>query len=89
MPMVLSAVLAGPGVASGSPAPPSGLHSCGTSVDGNVANGWCEGTGTFRVIAACEDGRFARSPWTTIRGGNGTLGVSCWSKAVGAEIEEA
>ncbi len=85
---MLMVLLVAPGVASASD---TGLYACGTSVRGNAANGWCAGSGTFRVVAACEDegGRFARSPWTTISGGGGTVGVSCWSKAVGAEIEEA
>ncbi|MEU7526869.1 hypothetical protein AB0A74_14150 [Saccharothrix sp. NPDC042600] len=65
-----------------------GLHGCGTSVSGSTGNGWCSGTGTFRLVVACEDGKFARSRWMTIQTGDGTLAISCTNaKAVGAEIE--
>ncbi|MFI9817535.1 hypothetical protein [Saccharothrix variisporea] len=65
-----------------------GLYSCGTSVNGSTGNGWCSGTGTFRVVVACENGTFARSPWVTIQTGQGMIGTSCTSAdAVGAEID--
>lgn len=65
-----------------------GLYGCGTSVSGSTGNGWCSGTGTFRLVVACDDGKFARSWWMTIESGDGTVAVSCANvKAVGAEIE--
>jgi hypothetical protein len=83
---VLSIMLAAPAVAWAD----ADLHSCGTAVDKNVGRGWCEGKGTFRLVVACEDGKFARSPWITLSGGRGTLGVSCnRSDAIGAEIDVA
>ncbi|GAA3461860.1 hypothetical protein ACFFSW_15440 [Saccharothrix longispora] len=86
--LVLAALPATTGAAS---ADPEGLRSCGTSVEESVGNGWCSGSGTFRVVVACDDNRFARSPWITISGGKGTIGVSCHgpARAVGAEVEEA
>ncbi|MBB5955621.1 hypothetical protein FHS29_002202 [Saccharothrix tamanrassetensis] len=67
----------------------SGLHDCGTSVQDRVGNGWCHGSGTFRLVVSCEDGRTARSPWISVAGGKGMLGVSCHSRATGAVIEKA
>ncbi|CAL9362506.1 hypothetical protein SUDANB95_00695 [Actinosynnema sp. ALI-1.44] len=65
-----------------------GLYGCGTSVSGSTGNGWCSGTGTFRLVVACEDGKLARSWWMTIETGDGTVAISCANaKAVGAEIE--
>ncbi|WP_309114442.1 hypothetical protein [Saccharothrix sp.] len=65
-----------------------GLYGCGTSVSGSTGNGWCSGSGTFRLVVACDDGKFARSQWMTIHTGQGTVGISCTNaKAVGAEIE--
>ncbi|MGM1063095.1 hypothetical protein [Saccharothrix sp. Mg75] len=79
-----------PAAAGAAPAEPEGLHSCGTSVNETVGTGWCSGHGTFRLVVACDDNRFSRSPWTTISGGKRTIGASCTgpAKAVGAEIEE-
>ena len=91
--LVLAALPSAAGAASAATAPadPDGLHSCGTSVNKSVGTGWCGGHGTFRLIVACDDNRFARSPWLTVSGDKGTLGVSCdgAAEAVGAEIEEA
>ncbi|XVV02157.1 hypothetical protein ACQPW3_32995 [Actinosynnema sp. CA-248983] len=65
-----------------------GLYGCGTSVSGSTGNGWCSGSGTFRLVVACDDGKFARSQWMTIHTGEGTVGISCTNaKAVGAEID--
>ncbi|MDQ2586339.1 hypothetical protein [Saccharothrix yanglingensis] len=60
-------------------------------MEDSVGNGWCSGSDTFRVVVACDDNRFARSPWITISGGKGALGASCHgpARAVGAEVEEA
>ncbi|MBW4720207.1 hypothetical protein [Saccharothrix obliqua] len=68
---------------------PVGLHNCGVLVQGRAGTGWCRGAGTFRVVVACADGRFARGPWLTIRGGQGLMGVWCDVRAVGAEIERS
>ncbi|MEU6150425.1 hypothetical protein ABZ816_10535 [Actinosynnema sp. NPDC047251] len=69
-------------------APQSLLRDCAAEVHDRTGSGRCHGTGTFRVIVACEDGRFARSPWTTIDQRQGTTDATCDSRAVGAEIEE-
>jgi hypothetical protein len=70
-------------------AAPSGLHDCGTKFEGNVGNGWCHGTGTFRIVVGCADGTSVKSPWIRISGGFGTLGVSCRAAATGVNIVEA
>jgi len=90
--LVLPLLLLPATAASASPGPgpdPAGLHSCGASVQGDSGTGWCSGSGTFRLVVACDDGEFARSAWLDVHGGRGTVGVSCvaGSPAVGAEIE--
>jgi hypothetical protein len=59
-------------------------------VRGASGTGWCSGSGTFRLVVACDDGEFARSSWLTVDGEPGTVGVSCvaGSAAVGTEIED-
>ncbi|MEV0682036.1 hypothetical protein AB0I60_36495 [Actinosynnema sp. NPDC050436] len=66
----------------------SGLHDCAAEVADRTGTGRCSGTGTFRVLVACEDGRFARGPWLTIDQRRGTTDATCGSRAVGAEVEE-
>jgi hypothetical protein len=70
-------------------AAPSELYDCGTSFKDNVGNGWCHGTGTFRIVVGCADGTSVKSPWIRIHGGFGTLGVSCRAAATGVNIGEA
>jgi hypothetical protein len=92
MPKRLLALLAGFAVAAipaTAVAAPSQLHDCGTKVDRNVGNGWCHGTGTFRIVVSCADGTSVKSPYIRIYGGYGTLGVSCRKLATGVEIVEA
>ncbi|PRY42579.1 hypothetical protein [Umezawaea tangerina] len=69
-------------------AAPSGLHDCGTKVERNVGNGWCHGTGTFRIVVDCADGSSVKSMWIRISGGYGTLGVSCRALATNVTIVE-
>lgn len=79
--VVLTAV---PGVASAADA----LHSCATWVEGNAATGQCRGSGTFRLVASCDDGRTANSSWLSIRDSTGRTTVRCRSTAVSAVIEQ-
>jgi hypothetical protein len=83
--LLVGSALASPAVAN---AAPSGLHDCKTSVNRNVGNGSCHGTGTFRVDVTCADGSTVKSPPLQIHGGFGTLGVSCRSAATSAKIVE-
>ncbi|MFE2754983.1 hypothetical protein ACFXGA_23570 [Actinosynnema sp. NPDC059335] len=79
--VVLTAV---PGVATAADA----LHSCVTWVEGNAASGRCHGSGTFRLVASCDDGRKVDSSWLTIRDGMGRTKVRCRTTAVSAVIEQ-
>ncbi|MEU4442071.1 hypothetical protein AB0K14_15610 [Actinosynnema sp. NPDC050801] len=73
-----------PGVASASGV----LHSCTTSVDGHTASGQCEGGGSFRLLASCEDGSTARSSWLNFTNGIGKTKIRCRSNALEAWIEQ-
>ncbi|MEU4803405.1 hypothetical protein [Actinosynnema sp. NPDC023587] len=66
----------------------SRLRDCATEVRDRTGSGRCHGTGTFRVVVACEDGRFARGPWTTAEENPTTSAATCGSRAIGAEVEE-
>ncbi|NUT47393.1 MAG: hypothetical protein HOV94_08790 [Saccharothrix sp.] len=83
------ALLAVPGVASAAEPEAGTLHSCATSVAGNAASGRCYGTGAFRLVASCDDGRTVDSSWLRIIHGMGATKVRCRSKAVDAWIEQA
>ncbi|MFI9009593.1 hypothetical protein ACIGNX_20425 [Actinosynnema sp. NPDC053489] len=82
--VMLLLLLAAPGVATAA----GTLHSCATSVDGKVASGRCEGGGSFRLVASCDDGTTVDSSWLTISHGMGRTKVRCRSNAVDAWIEQ-
>lgn len=95
MPKRLHALLAGfaafavAAIPATAVAAPSRLHDCGTKVDRKVGNGWCYGTGTFRIVVSCADGTSVKSPYIRVHGGYGTLALSCGDLATGVEIVEA
>ena len=82
--VMLVLLSAAPGVASAA----EGLHSCTTSIDGKAASGRCEGRGSFRLVASCEDGTTVDSSWLSISNGTATTKVRCRSNAVHAWIEQ-
>ncbi|MFJ6672453.1 hypothetical protein ACIQMJ_15205 [Actinosynnema sp. NPDC091369] len=82
--VMLVLLLAAPGVAAAA----EGLHSCSAAVDGKSAIGRCEGRGSFRLVASCEDGTTVDSSWLSISNGTGTTKVRCRSAAANAWIEQ-
>jgi hypothetical protein len=82
--VMLVLLSASPGVASAA----EGLHSCATSIEGKAASGRCEGRGSFRLVASCEDGTTIDSSWLTISNGFGATRIRCRSNAAHAWIEQ-
>jgi hypothetical protein len=85
---VLAALLLAIAVPTTAMASSDGLYDCGTSHKGRVGNGWCSGTGMFRILVSCADGKTVKSPWVRVTHGKGTLGVTCQSLATGVEIDK-
>lgn len=64
----------------------SGLHDCGTRLDGRNGSGWCHGTGSFALDVHCDDGSTQRSGTVYIQDGYGLVSASCFGLATGAEL---
>ena len=72
-------------------AAPSALHDCGTKVAKSVGTGWCQGSGTFTIKVACDDGTTVTGSWIRISRGYGYRSLSCSNQALAtsATIVEA
>jgi hypothetical protein len=94
MPQRLLALIAGFAIAAvptTAVAAPSQLRDCGTQVKQSVGTGWCQGSGTFTIEVACDDGTTVTGSWIRISSGYGVRSLSCSNQALAtaATIVEA